>query len=268
MRHIQREHLLARRRALVLGAPVDLLTKDEAAHRVMHWATSGESRMVCLCNVHSVVTAHEVDCHRDALQGADLVAPDGAPVAWMLRWTQGSEQARVAGPDLMWTCCGQAALLGIKMFLYGGTPKTLHLLQQRLRKEFENVQIVGALSPPFRPLSESEDAAVVDTINQSGARIVWVALGCPKQEAWMLAHRPHLRAVMIGVGAAFEFHAAVLTRAPKWMQNAGLEWLYRFSQDPARLAKRYCYTNTAFVLRAVAELTGGRARSIQRESGA
>lgn len=232
----------------ILGVPVNVLSWTKAADCIFGWALRHESRTVCVCDVHSVTTALRNLAHADAIRSADLVTPDGAPVAWMLRKKGHRDQERISGPDLMWTCCQKASVLGTEMFLYGGTPATLRRLEQRLRAEFQGIKIVGTFSPPFRQLSEREDADIVDMINRSGARIVWVGLGCPKQEAWIHAHQSRVHAVMIGVGAAFDFHAGVTKRAPLWMQRHGLEWLHRLLQDPHRLAKRYLVGNSIFIL--------------------
>jgi N-acetylglucosaminyldiphosphoundecaprenol N-acetyl-beta-D-mannosaminyltransferase len=236
-----------RTREHVLGVQVDVLSWTQAVDRIFGWAHRQESKTVCICNVHSVVTARRDLAHADAVRSADLVTPDGAPVAWMLRKKGHGEQERISGPDLMWTCCRKAAEIGTEMFLYGGSPGTLRALEQRLRTEFPGINIVGAVSPPFRDLSVEEDAAIVDAINQSGARIVWVGLGCPKQEAWIQAHHGRVNAVMIGVGAAFDFHAGIVRRAPPWMRRNGLEWLHRLLQDPRRLASRYLVGNSIFI---------------------
>ncbi len=238
----------------VLGVPVDALSLGGAVRTILKWAATRESRTVCVCAVDSAVTSLRNPAHAEALKSADMVTPDGAPVAWVLRRRGYRQQRRVCGSDLMWDCCRQAATAGVGIFLYGGTPATLRLLEQRLRSELPGVNIVGAMSPPFRPLSAEEDAEIVDLINRSDARIVWVGLGCPKQEAWMLAHRDRVRAVMVGVGAAFDFHAGTVKRAPVWMQERGLEWLHRLLQDPRRLAKRYIVGNSIFLL---AMLRGG-----------
>jgi len=235
-------------RESVLGAPVSVVSWAEAVDCIFGWALRRESRTVCICNVHSVITALRSLAHADAIRSADLVTPDGAPVAWMLRKKGHAGQQRISGPDLMWTCCRKAAELGTEIFLYGGAPATLGRLEQRLRGEFQHINIVGSFSPPFRELSPEEDAEIVDMMNASGARIVWVGLGCPKQEAWMHVHHGRVNAVMVGVGAAFDFHAGVLKRAPLWMQRNGLEWLHRLSQDPRRLATRYVVTNSMFML--------------------
>ena len=134
------------------------------------------------------------------------------------------------------------------MFLYGATPDILERLEERLSRELPGIKIVGAFSPPFRELRPEEDKAIVEMINRSGARIVWVGLGCPKQEAWLLAHHGRVNAVMVGVGAAFDFHAGVINRAPLWIRQSGLEWLHRLCQEPRRLATRYLVTNTMFII--------------------
>ena len=238
----------------VLRVPVDVVSWSEAVDCIFGWALRRESRTVCICNVHSVITARRTPAHANAISSADLVTPDGAPVAWMLRRKGHRDQERINGPDLMWTCCRKASMLGTEMLLYGGTPATLQRLERRLRAEFKGINIVGALSPPFREMTADEDAAAVDLINRSGARIVWVGLGCPKQEAWMHAHHSQVNAVMVGVGAAFDFHAGVARRAPLWMQRNGLEWLHRLSQDPRRLATRYLVGNSIFMIAMLPDL--------------
>jgi N-acetylglucosaminyldiphosphoundecaprenol N-acetyl-beta-D-mannosaminyltransferase len=144
------------------------------------------------------------------------------------------------------------------VFLYGGTQPTLDRLQQRLRDAYPKIEIVGAISPPFRLLSDEEDRSIVDQINASGAGLVWVGLGCPKQEAWLRDHRGRVQAVMLGVGAAFDFHAGTVRRAPEWMQNHGLEWLYRLAQDPRRLARRYVVGNSLFMMAVATRFASGR----------
>ena len=238
----------ARTREKVLRVPIDVLNWTDAVDCIFAWALRRESRAVCLCNVHSIVTARQNPAHAHALTSADMVTPDGAPVAWMLRRRGHGDQSRISGPDLMWTCFRRAAETGIGTFLYGGTQTTLRILENRLRKEFPGINIFGAYAPPFRALSAEEDVAAVDMINQSGAQIVWVGLGCPKQEAWMLAHQGRVNAVMVGVGAAFDFHAGIVKRAPQWMRRYGLEWLHRLLQDPRRLAARYIVGNSIFIM--------------------
>jgi N-acetylglucosaminyldiphosphoundecaprenol N-acetyl-beta-D-mannosaminyltransferase len=180
-----------------------------------------------------------------------MATPDGAPVAAFLRATGFAGQQRINGPDLMWKYCEQAAERQESIYLYGGQPETLILLQRRLTARFPRLQIAGAYSPPFRRATVEEDEADVLRINCSGANTVWVSLGCPKQEQWMAAHRNRINAVMIGVGAAFDYHAGTVKRAPPWMQNSGLEWLHRLVSEPKRLWKRYFFTNSVFLYQAI-----------------
>ncbi|HVC56958.1 MAG TPA: WecB/TagA/CpsF family glycosyltransferase [Stellaceae bacterium] len=238
----------------VLEVPVDVLRWSDAIERVFAWAARRESRTVCVCNVHSLVTARQNAAHASAMRSADLVTPDGAPVAWMLRQKGHIRQERISGPDLMWNCCRRASELGTEIFLYGATPHILGRLKARLSADFPGINIVGTFSPPFRELSADEDRAVVNLINRSGARIVWVGLGCPKQEHWLQTHRGRVNAVMVGVGAAFDFHAGVVRRAPAWIRQCGFEWLHRLCQEPRRLAARYLLTNSIFIIAALRDV--------------
>jgi N-acetylglucosaminyldiphosphoundecaprenol N-acetyl-beta-D-mannosaminyltransferase len=242
----------------VLGAPIDAVGMDEALRRITGWAARGESRSVCICNVHSVVTAAQESRFMRVLQNADLATPDGAPVAWLMRRQGVVGQARVSGPDLMLAYCERAASRGEPLFLFGSTDVTLAILQARLSERFPGLRIAGSLAPPFRAATAEEDAAHVAAINASGARTVWVSLGCPKQERWMAEHRGQVKAVMVGVGAAFDFHAGLQARAPLWMRRAGLEWLHRLAGDPRRLWKRYLFTNSVFIWRVAQQVWAGR----------
>lgn len=240
----------------VLSTPIDVINWSAAIGRIAEWAKLRESRYVCICNVHSVVTASQDGVFSSALASADMATPDGAPVAWMLRKQGHVRQERINGPDLMWRYCEDAAKRAEPMFLYGGSEETLALLQDRLLRAFPGLDIVGAISPPFRRLTSEEEEVNISAINSSGARVVWVSLGCPKQELWMASHRGKIKAVMIGVGAAFDYHAGTIKRAPLWMQRNGLEWLYRLCSEPRRLWKRYCVTNTLFLWRALRQSLG------------
>jgi N-acetylglucosaminyldiphosphoundecaprenol N-acetyl-beta-D-mannosaminyltransferase len=247
-----------RRRLPVLGVPIDVLTADGAAAQIVAWARESRSRVVCLCNVHAVVSAASDSTLRQALQQADLAAPDGAPVAWMMRRLGAPAQRRVAGPDLMADTLALAATTGVAVYLYGGTAETLARLQPALMRRWPTLRLAGSRSPPFRPLTAAELEADFADIRASGAGIVWVGLGCPKQERWMAAHREQLPLVLVGVGAAFDFLGGRLARAPLWMRRCGLEWLFRLLQEPRRLAGRYLVTNTRFVLGAACQLLRGR----------
>lgn len=240
--------------AKVIDTYIDALSWGEILARITGWARAKESRYVCVCNVHSVITANGDTEFKRVLDQADMATPDGMPVAWMLRKQGYAGQERISGPELMWKYCELAAGTGDGVYLYGSTHKTLQLLTSKLKNEFPNLKISGSYSPPFRNLSAEEDEEIINSINSSGAGVVFVSLGCPKQEKWMEAHRNRVHAVMIGVGAAFGFHAGTLQRAPLWMQKCGVEWLHRLCSEPRRLWKRYLVTNTLFIIGAGIQL--------------
>jgi N-acetylglucosaminyldiphosphoundecaprenol N-acetyl-beta-D-mannosaminyltransferase len=245
----------------VLGVRIDAVTWDSALDTITNWSLAHESRYVCLCNVHSVVTAARDDDFARVVSHADLATPDGAPIAWMLRRLGHPGQQRINGPDLMARYLFKAATSGESIFLCGGTQATLNRLKPELQRRFPGLRVAGSCSPPFRVLTPDEDSALVDQINRSGAGTVWVALGCPKQEAWMEAHRGRIHAVMVGVGAAFEFFAGTVPRAPVWMQRMGLEWIHRLVSEPRRLWRRYLVANPLFIIGAAMQLARrGRAR--------
>jgi N-acetylglucosaminyldiphosphoundecaprenol N-acetyl-beta-D-mannosaminyltransferase len=231
----------------VLGAKIDALSWADAIGNIVSWAAKRESRYVCICNVHSVVTTTRDASYKAVINGADMSTPDGAPIAWALRQFGFRSQQRVNGPDLMWRYLAEAERLGQSVFFYGSTAATLQKLCAAALRAYPRLRIAGGHAPPFRPLSPAEDAAEIAMINDSGAQVVFVGLGCPKQEKWMAAHRGSINAVMIGVGAAFDYHSGTVRRAPLWWQEHGLEWLYRLASDPQRLLKRYMVTNTLFV---------------------
>lgn len=238
----------------VLGVPIDAMGWEQTLERIIEWGRHRESRYVCICNVHSVVTARQDAEFGRVVAQADMATADGAPVAWMLRKLGFTGQQRINGPDLMWRFCGEAERLGFPVYFYGSTPETLALLESRLRAQFKNLVICGCYSPPFHAASADEEHAEAQHINASGAAVVFVGLGCPKQEMWMSRQRGKVQAVMIGVGAAFDYHAGTVQRAPLWMQHAGLEWLHRLASEPGRLWKRYLVTNTVFLIAAARQL--------------
>lgn len=238
----------------VVGVPIDVITWSEALSRISSWAARRESRYICICNTHSVVTAKENPGFMAAIKCADMATPDGAPVAWLMRKFGCSAQERINGPDLMWLYFLEASVRGESVFLYGSTLKTLDALRRQLAVSFPGLVIAGAHSPPFRPLTHAENIDIISKINLSGASTVWVSLGCPKQELWMAENKSKINAVMIGVGAAFDYHSGVISRAPLWMQRNGLEWLHRFLKEPRRLWKRYLISNFVFLCAAFIQL--------------
>lgn len=244
----------------ILGAHIDALSWDATLNCLLGWARARESRYVTICNVHVVVSASRDVAYREIINSADMATPDGAPVAWMLRRLGFIKQPRISGPDLMWALCARCVVEKLPVYFYGSTESTLAALEVRLRQALPGLVIGGLESPPFRPLTAEEDVAAVDRINASGAGFVFVGLGCPKQEIWMAAHRGRVHAIMIGVGAAFDYHAGTIQRAPLWMQNIGLEWLHRLISEPRRLWRRYLVTNTLFVLGAVRQLLAEKLR--------
>jgi len=185
---------------------------------------------------------------KSVLNQTDLCATDGMPLVWAARWLSKSAQGRVYGPDSMLLLCEQAARFDHRIFLYGGRDETLWQLSGVLRKKFPDLQIAGAYAPPFRTLSPAEDDACMSRIRESEADIVFVGIGCPKQERWMAEHKDKLPGVvLLGVGAAFDFHCGRVRQSPSWMQEAGLEWLFRLCMEPMRLWRRYLLLNPLFV---------------------
>jgi N-acetylglucosaminyldiphosphoundecaprenol N-acetyl-beta-D-mannosaminyltransferase len=254
-----------RSRVEVVGARIDAVEMNTAVAQVIAWGAARESRTVCACNVHAVVQARSDPSLAKAIATSDLALPDGAPVAWFMRRNGAPAQRRVSGPDLMWAYLAAAAAEGQSPFLYGATEETLELLCARIRASFPGIVIAGVYAPPFRAQSDEEDRIIVERINASGAASVWVALGCPKQDVWIAAHRDRIHAVMVGVGAAFDFHAGTLRRAPLWMQRAGLEWLHRLVSEPRRLWRRYLVTNTTFVALVLGRMVASRLSNAARE---
>jgi N-acetylglucosaminyldiphosphoundecaprenol N-acetyl-beta-D-mannosaminyltransferase len=231
----------------VLSTFIDALSREDALERIIGWAKSGLPRYVCLCNVHSVVHADRSASFQDALHSADLCIPDGAPIAWRLRRQGYPEQRRIAGPDLALELFSMSEKTGVKVFLYGAEEDTLRDFKAVLVSAFPALQISGMISPPFQDSGSYDCTADIDAINNSGAALLFLGLGCPKQEHWMKAHGAQLRATCIGVGAAFDFLSGRKPRAPVWMQENGMEWLHRMISEPRRLASRYIVTNSQFV---------------------
>jgi N-acetylglucosaminyldiphosphoundecaprenol N-acetyl-beta-D-mannosaminyltransferase len=245
-----------RRGARVLDAFVDSLDWPQLLEKIGQWTLTRQSRYLCFCNVHSVVTARFMGEAGRAIKGADLALPDGMPIAWALRLMGFRQQRRIDGPSFMWRLCADLQHRDASVFLYGNRQSTLDTLCATLEEAFPRLQIAGVISPPFRQLTPDEDDAIVEAINTSGASVVLVGLGCPKQEMWMAKHRGRISAVLVGVGAAFDYHAGTVTRAKPWMQAWGLEWFYRLLQEPRRLWKRYLLTNALFVVCLAAQLIG------------
>jgi N-acetylglucosaminyldiphosphoundecaprenol N-acetyl-beta-D-mannosaminyltransferase len=236
-------------RAAVLGIPLAVSSYEEVIDWMDAMIAADGRGYVTAAAVNLVMSAREDPEARTATLGATLAVPDGQPLVWALRALGHARATRIYGPDLMALFCERAARTGTPMYLYGGrTPEALELLERRLRERFPGLQIVGSFFPPFRPLTPEEEQSVIAAIDSSGAAVVWVGTGQPKQEKWMLRMRPRLAApLLVGVGAAFDFHAGLVSQAPRWMQRSGLEWAYRLYREPRRLWRRYARYNPLFL---------------------
>lgn len=223
----------------VLGIGITPATIPLAADEIERWIAEGTPNYVTVTGMHGVVESQSDPELRDIHNRAGMVVPDGMPMVWATHRVGLGWAERCYGPDLMLEMCRRAAEQGHRFYFYGGAEGTPERLRDALVARFPGLQVVGVHSPPFRPLTDEEDEAIVAEINASGADIVWVGLSTPKQERWMAAHQGRLHATAVGVGAAFDFHAGNVSQAPAWMQRAGLEWAYRLIQEPRRLFVRY-----------------------------
>ena len=232
----------------VLGVEYTTTNLTDAASYLLNHSKELSGKYVCFSNVHTTVMAADDKEYRTILNDSAATFPDGKPVADKIMAHGYGEAERVAGPDLMAELFRRSEGTGLKHFFYGSTEITLDALRKNLTEKYPYMNIAGMYSPPFRDLTEEEDAEITDLINASGADFVWIGLGAPKQEKWMASHEGRINGVMLGVGAGFDFHAGTVKRAPHILQNLGLEWLYRLFQNPKRLIKRYFITNTKFIL--------------------
>ena len=231
----------------VLGVEISAVNMPMAVRQIQTWIHDRQRNYVCITGVHGVMESQADPVLKRIHNDAGLVTPDGMPMVWVNKFHGNSHVSRVYGPDLMAEVCRLGIEKNYKHFLYGGGDGVAELLAQKLEEKFPGIQIAGTYTPPFRPLTEKEDRELIQQINASGADIVWVGLSTPKQEHWMSQHLNRIDSpVMIGVGAAFDFHAGLKSQAPRWMQKTGLEWFYRLATEPKRLWKRYCRNNPLF----------------------
>ena len=234
----------------VFGVQVSATTYEQAVEAILTAAEQGQPAAVSLHAAHAVVTASDDPLLREKVNRFQMVAPDGQPVRWALNWLYGARlKDRVYGPELTLRLCRAAAERGVSIYLYGSSPEVIDALSRNLVALFPGLVIAGAEAPPFRALSPEEDARMVERINASGAGLVFIGLGCPKQDHFAADHADRIQGVQVCVGAAFDFHAGNKRTAPEWMQRRGLEWLFRLWQEPRRLWKRYLVTNTQFLLK-------------------
>lgn len=231
----------------ILGVNVAITNMEDMKNLIANHIDELKGQFICLSNVHTTVMAYEDAEYRKIQNSAFVALPDGSPLSFVQRFRGYKDATQVAGPDLMPEIWSVTEHTEISHYFYGSSEETIAALRKRLEKDFPNMKIAGMESPPYRPLTPEEDAEAVKRINESGADIVWVGLGAPKQERWMYEHRDRVNALMLGVGAGFDFHAGTVKRAPMWVRKLYLEWLYRLTQDPKRLWKRYVETNAKFL---------------------
>ena len=238
----------------VIGLPVTALPFDAQISLMLQWAKAFTSRVVCIANVHMLVEAYRDPEFAPVLRNADLVTPDGMPLVWMLRLMGAPKQDRVAGLDVMVALCQRAAAENVSIFFLGSQLTILDKMRMRLEQDFPTLKIAGMEPLPFRPMTKEEDEAIVRRLNDSGCGLVFVCLGCPKQEMWMAKHKDRVRAVMVGLGGAFPVYAGIHKRAPRVVRSMGFEWLYRLLQEPRRLWSRYSSTIPIFIWLACKQL--------------
>jgi N-acetylglucosaminyldiphosphoundecaprenol N-acetyl-beta-D-mannosaminyltransferase len=227
--------------------PISLGSYQNFIDEIFKLSAEKSSSYVCFANVHMIVEAYNDPQFSSVVQNADIVTPDGQPITMFLKRLKKIDQVRVAGLDVFPDLLKEAETRKKSVFFYGGTDDILQIIVNKARRQFPGLNISGSYSPPFRQLTQEEDASIVKHINDSNPDLIFVALGCPKQEQWMARHTPAVHGCMLGVGHAFKVYAEVSTRSPVWMQRMSLEWVYRLFQEPGRLWKRYFYTNSYFL---------------------
>lgn len=241
-------------KSLVVGTPISMTSYGEVL-RLIDSRPRDQATVVAVCNVHSVMTARRNPAVAQALRSATVATPDGMPLVWVLRATANRGQRRVYGPDLMRAALPYGTDRGWRHYLFGGTSERLERLRGAIQNIAPGANIVGAYAPPFRPLTGDEERTVIADIVRTRADVVWVGIGMPKQELWMDSVRDRLPGTaLIGVGAAFDLLSGTVRPAPAWMQRVGLEWLYRLTQEPRRLWRRYLWNNPAFALLALRQV--------------
>lgn len=231
----------------VLGVNINVTNMKDTVKIITENLEDIKGNYICVSNVHTTVMSYEDKNYRDIQNSGFMALPDGKPLSIVSKKRGFKEAERVTGPDLMEEIFKISEEKGYRHYFYGSTQETLDILKKKLLDKYPNMRIVGMYSPPFRRLTKDEDREIIESINSSNTDFIWVGLGAPKQEIWMSKHKESINGLMLGVGAGFDYHAGNISRAPKWMQNMSLEWLYRLSQDPKRLIKRYVETNMKFI---------------------
>ena len=250
----------------IVGMRVDVTSYTDATKRIIAWAQHHESKSVFASNVHMTMETYDDPKFAHVVNNADLVTPDGMPLVWALQALGSKNASRVYGPTLTLAVCKAAAKTGIKIALYGGTSESLVAFTDFLHERFPGIDIVCQISPPFRSLTMDEDIDYTEKIINSGAQILFVGIGCPRQENWIAEHQGQIPAVMLGVGAAFDFHSGRVKQAPQWMQKISLEWLFRLIMEPKRLWKRYFKHNPRFLFFFFMQLCGYKIKQNSHQS--
>jgi N-acetylglucosaminyldiphosphoundecaprenol N-acetyl-beta-D-mannosaminyltransferase len=249
---------LSRDLVRVVSLNTDVTDHDAAVRRVADLVQRGEGGYVCFSTVHMVMEAYDSPEFAARVNGADMIVPDGMPIVWMQKLSGRRAATRVRANDLMILLCRYAESEGIKVGFYGGKPEVIDAIVERSKLDFPALKIAYAYSPPFRPMTPEEDESVTREINDAAPDILFMGLGCPKQENWMAAHKGSLKAVMLGVGASFDFFAGNVKESPAWVGRLGLEWLFRLFQEPRRLWRRYLVLNPRFMWQAARQLVSGK----------
>jgi N-acetylglucosaminyldiphosphoundecaprenol N-acetyl-beta-D-mannosaminyltransferase len=241
-------------RAPVISLMVDTISRADSLQRVMEWGLNHKPSYVCFANVHMVIEAYKELEFRKQVNGAALVLPDGKPIVKAFKWLHGKNLERIAGMDYLPEILDKANKNLVSIFIYGSSNEVQEAMISRISRDYPAVRIAGRIAPPFRKLSAEEIQIHIREINSSNAHIVFISLGCPKQEKWMAENSRNIPALLLGLGGAFDVFAGMRKRAPLWMQRNSLEWLYRLYQEPVRMFKRYLYTNTFFILLLIKKL--------------
>lgn len=242
-------------RANILGVAIDQIDYDGALKYLDKFISEGGCHYICVNSTQDIVISQNSEEFKSIVNKSDLATPDGWPVVWAMRILGYKQEGRVTGPDLMLAACEQSVAKGYSHYFYGGAEGVPELLKSKLQNRFPGLRVAGTYSPPFRPLTEAEDEAVINMINNSKADILWVGLSTPKQHFWIKQHLGKIKVpVFLSVGAAFDFHSGRIKRAPIWMQKYGLEWFHRILQEPKRLGKRYLEYLPIFALKFMCQL--------------
>lgn len=231
----------------ILGVNINVTNMQNTVKVITENLDDIKGNYICVSNVHTTVMSHEDESYKRIQNNGFMALPDGKPLSIISKRRGFKEAERVTGPDLMEEIFNISEKKGYSHYFYGSTQETLDTLRIKLKEKYPNINIVGMHSPPFRKLTNKEDKEIIENINKTNADFIWVGLGAPKQEIWMHEHKGKVTGLMLGVGAGFDYHAGKIERAPKWMQNYSLEWLYRLYQDPKRLFRRYMETNFKFI---------------------